>query len=314
MNHASLFSGIGGFDLAARWMRWNNIFQVEKDKKCLQILANNFPGTKRYEDIKYFDGKNYRGGIDLISGGFPCQPFSVAGKQRGTADDRYLWPQMLRVIKAINPPYVVCENVTGLVNLALDQVLSDLEDEAYTTETFIIPACGLNAPHRRDRVWVIAYPHCIGRDRRSVYRGHIPEEAKEGLADVFDRGNDEPIDVAHSNHIRCQGGAQQGIIFEETKKRNADETHRPDSTHASNAYCSKSQDRQRQKQLRGSDSRNIWKEWTSEPPLCGVDDGVPHRLDRIKALGNAIVPQVAFEIFKSIEFVNNNRNFNQSKP
>lgn len=183
--HGSLFSGIGGFDLAAKWMGWTNVFQCEKDEWCRKVLAKNFPETKRYNDIKEFDAKEYNGTIDVISGGFPCQPFSVAGKQKGKDDDRYLWEEMLRVVGEIKPTYVIGENVTGIIGLALDTVLSDLEAQDYTTETFIIPACSKNAWHRRDRVWIVAYANSIGRqdeqkeNGKSVCNGERNNKATE---------------------------------------------------------------------------------------------------------------------------------------
>jgi DNA (cytosine-5)-methyltransferase 1 len=161
MRHGSLFSGIGGFDLAAQWMGWENIFQVEWDSHCQKVLAKNFTNVKRYGDIKEFDGTQYRGTVDILSGGFPCQPFSHAGKRKGESDDRYLWPEYLRIIREIQPSYVVGENVAGLVSMedgkTLDGIFSDLEGEGYETEQFIIPACSVGAWHRRDRIWIVAY-------------------------------------------------------------------------------------------------------------------------------------------------------------
>lgn len=152
MTHASLFSGIGGFDYAATKVGWENVFQVEKDKWCQRLLAKRFPNADLYSDIKDFNGGKYRGKVDVISGGFPCQPFSVAGKQQGTEDDRYLWPEMLRVIQEVRPTWVVGENVTGIITMALDKVLSDLEAIGYSCQTFVIPACSVDAIHRRNRV------------------------------------------------------------------------------------------------------------------------------------------------------------------
>jgi DNA (cytosine-5)-methyltransferase 1 len=167
MNHASLFSGIGGFDLASKWMGWNNIFAVEKDIDCRKVLSKNFPDVNLYEDIKEFKGEKYAGAIDIISGGFPCQGFSFAGKRKGKEDDRYLWPEMLRVIREIKPTYVLGENVPGIISLALDTVLTDLENEGYACQTFIIPACAVNAIHRRDRVWILAYSESNRYGRRT---------------------------------------------------------------------------------------------------------------------------------------------------
>lgn len=157
MNHGSLFSGIGGFDLAAQWMGWKNVFQVEIDSYCQRVLQKNFPNVARYGDIKEFDGTKYRGAIDVISGGFPCQPFSRAGRQQGEEDNRYLWPEMLRVINEVKPKFVVGENVAGIVNLALDEVCSSLEDSGYKIEIFNIPACAVGADHIRERIWILAY-------------------------------------------------------------------------------------------------------------------------------------------------------------
>lgn len=241
MRHASLFTGIGGFDLAAQWMGWDNVFQVEIDSFCQKVLEKNFPNVKRYGDIKDFDGTKYRGAIDVLSGGFPCQPFSVAGKRKGKNDDRYLWPEMLRVIKQVRPSFIVGENVTGIIGMALEQVLTEVEVEGYYTETFIIPACAVNAPHRRDRIWIIAYTVEFGRWQKE----------ETGLA--MDR---------------------QLLLPEQ----------REESTIRREAHFSPPW-------LQVADA------------FCGVVHGLPRRVDRTRPIGNAIVPQVAYEIFKAIETI-----------
>lgn len=166
MTHGSLFSGIGGFDLAAEWMGWTNVFQVEFDLFCQKVLKKNFPHANIYGDIREFDGRPYAGAIDVISGGFPCQPFSVAGKRKGEADDRHLWPEMLRVIREIAPAWVVGENVAGLISMdggrVFEQICADLESLGYSPEAFVIPAIGVGAPHRRDRLWIAAHAERIG--------------------------------------------------------------------------------------------------------------------------------------------------------
>ena len=284
MNHGSLFSGIGGFDLAASWVGWENIFQVEKDEFRKRVLAKNFPHTKRYGDIHAFDGRNYRGAIDVLSGGFPCQPFSVAGKQRGKSDDRYLWPEMLRVIHEIRPRWAVVENVTGIITLALDEVLSDLEAEGYATETFIIPACAINAPHRRDRVWIVAHDACGANWRHNAEseEGQVSEPRKSA-------GNRTSENSERSGN----GGRSNG---------NSHESKRTLQTEGPNSTSSKRE--------KGKDTwafyEPCWEEAWAEVAtrFCRMDDGVPRRLDRakkLKALGNAIVPQVAYQIFKAIE-------------
>ena len=161
MTHGSLFSGIGGFDLAARWAGWDNLFNCEIDLFCRTVLKYHFPDAEQYGDIKTTDFTVWRDRIDVLSGGFPCQPFSQAGKRKGTKDDRYLWPEMLGVIRSVRPRWVVGENVIGIVNwskgLVFEQVCSDLEAEGYEVQPFVIPACGVNAPHRRYRTWFVAH-------------------------------------------------------------------------------------------------------------------------------------------------------------
>ena len=156
MTVGSLFSGIGGFDLGLERAGMTIKWQVEIDDFCNKVLEKHWPDVKRYRDIKELRGDELEP-VDLICGGFPCQPFSAAGKRRSKEDDRYLWPEMLRVIRAVRPNWIIGENVAGIVSLALDDVLSDLESEGYACQSFIIPACAVNAPHRRDRVWIIAH-------------------------------------------------------------------------------------------------------------------------------------------------------------
>lgn len=168
MTHASLFSGIGGFDLAAEWMGWQNMFNCEIDPFCRKVLAYHFPEAKQYEDVKTTDFTIHRGHIDVLTGGFPCQPFSLAGKRKGSDDNRYLWPEMLRAIREIQPRWVVGENVFGIVNwsdgMVFEQVQSDLENEGYEVQPYIIPACAVDAPHRRDRVWFVAHRRDAGSE------------------------------------------------------------------------------------------------------------------------------------------------------
>lgn len=271
LSHGSLFSGIGGFDLAAQWMGWNNIFQVEKDDWCRKVLAKNFPKTERFTDIKEFTGNEYTNRIDVISGGFPCQPFSVAGQRKGKDDDRYLWEEMLRVIATIKPTYVVGENVTGIIGLALDTVLSDLEAQDYTTETFIIPACGKNAWHRRDRVWIVAYANSIGRKN---------EQEENGKSLCNGKRNNTADEQSMEQQQRRTG--KSSSVFANTNNSGCKEQREPitDGEELFTPKCSS------------------W--WQTEPGVGRVVDGLPGRVDRLKGLGNAIVPQVAYEIFSAI--------------
>jgi DNA (cytosine-5)-methyltransferase 1 len=272
-SHGSLFSGIGGFDLAAQWMGWNNIFQVEKDDWCRKVLAKNFPKTERFSDIKDFIGYEYTNRIDVISGGFPCQPFSVAGQRKGKDDDRYLWEEMLRVIATIKPKYVVGENVTGIIGLALDTVLSDLEAQNYTTETFIIPACSKNAWHRRDRVWIVAYANSIGRQ----------DEQKENGKSLCNGERNNTIEEQSREQQQCRTGKSSTLRNATNCNLSGFEKQREQITNETEHFAPKC----------GS-----W--WKTEPGVGRVADGIPNRVDRIKGLGNAIVPQVALTLFEAI--------------
>jgi len=171
MNHGSLFSGIGGFDLAAEWMGWTNVFHCEWNEFGQKILKYYWPNAISYGDITKTDFTIWRGRIDVLTGGFPCQPFSMAGKRKGTEDERHLWPEMLRVIREIKPTWVVGENVFGLTNwdggLVFEQVQADLEAEGYEVQPYVLPACAVNAPHRRDRVWFVAHATNNGYERGS---------------------------------------------------------------------------------------------------------------------------------------------------
>lgn len=278
ITHGSLFSGIGGFDLAAQWNDWENIFQCEKDEWCRKVLAKNFPNTNRYEDIKEFNAEKYNGTIDVISGGFPCQPFSIAGKRKGKQDDRYLWAEMLRIIKEVQPKFVVGENVTGIIGMALDSVLSDLEAKNYTTETYIIPACGKNAWHRRDRVWIIAYTN-NGR----ILRTSRKDEGTGKKKRLQKRDKMEQLEFASELRNEPIFPNTNGIGWEDCLHG---QKQRGKASEFGNSYSEQ--------------YRNYWE---VEPELGRVVDGLSRRVDRIKGLGNAIVPQVAYEIFNAIDFV-----------
>ena len=179
MRHASLFSGIGAPELAAYWLGWENVFHCEINPFCRQVLNYWFTNSKSYEDITKTDFREWQGKIDVLTGGFPCQPFSVAGKRKGTEDNRYLWPEFKRAIREIRPPWVVGENVAGILSMVqpgkkadmesmpatehedkqefvIETICKDLEAEGYTVQPIVIPACAVGAPHRRDRVWFIA--------------------------------------------------------------------------------------------------------------------------------------------------------------
>lgn len=289
LRHGSLFSGGGGFDLAADIMGWENVIHCEKDEFCQRILQYYWPHAASFTDIKNFNAKPYKGKIDIITGGFPCQPFSSAGKRRGTSDDRYLWPDMLRIIRTIRPRWIVGENVYGLINwsdgLVFDQVQSDLEAEGYEVTAFVLPASGINAPHRRYRVWIVAYHSRYAAGRRAKpYPGSTSFQRN-----FSETGEPYPRSLAtagtNSNGKRLEGRTNPGG----TAKSRANSIQHPS----------------------GFYQHSQWRNWPTQPPLCGGDDGLPARLDSItlskwrrqsiKLFGNAIVPQVALQIFKAIE-------------
>jgi DNA (cytosine-5)-methyltransferase 1 len=285
MRHASLFSGIGGFDLAAEWMGWENVFQCEIDPFCQAVLTKNFPQTKRYGDIKQFDATPYRGAIDILTGGFPCQPYSSAGKRKGTEDARHLWPEMLRIIGEVQPMWIVGENVSGLLNwsggLVLKQIKTDLEDKGFIMlPPAVLPACGINAPHRRDRVWIIA--HSKGCDDR---RNEREISGTNGRPEQYDISTFEKSG---------SGLCEKGIIANSSSHIiQGRQNHR-----------SPSEVRQNGKEQPLRLFPPGFAEFPTKPAICRGNDGIPNRMDRIKSLGNAIVPQVAFEIFKAIEKLN----------
>jgi DNA (cytosine-5)-methyltransferase 1 len=180
MRHGSLFSGIGGFDLASEWMGWENIFHCEWNEFGQKVLNYYWPKAISYHDITKTDFSVHRGRIDILTGGFPCQPYSMAGKRKGKEDERHLWPEMLRCIREIQPTWVVGENVLGLVNwndgLVFHEVQADLEAEGYEVQPYVLPAASVNAPHRRDRVWFVAYSD---NKRRSSGLGEVQSENGE---------------------------------------------------------------------------------------------------------------------------------------
>lgn len=295
MNHGSLFSGIGGFDLAAQWMGWENVFQVEIDDYCNKVLEKNFPNVKRYGDIKEFKGE--RGSVDILTGGFPCQPFSHAGKRQGEADDRYLWPEYLRVIREIQPAYVVGENVAGLISMddgkTLDGILLDLEGEGYVTEQFIIPACGVGAWHRRDRIWIIAY-NANPRIKRVQER---PDEVRR-CEDV----SDTRLQRQEEHEEQATGIKQCGENVPNTEsKRLQGESKRQVGASIEFAEGDWWESEPRLGGMVARLSSRLDGYWDREPDIPRVATGVKNRVDRLKGLGNAIVPQVAYEIFKAID-------------
>ena len=268
MRHGSLFSGIGGFDLAAEWMEWENVFHCEWNEFGQKVLKHYWPNAESFGDITKTNFSKYYGTIDVISGGFPCQPYSSAGKRLGKEDERHLWPEMCRAIKEIAPRWVVGENVRGLTNwnggLVFDEVCADLENLGYQVAPYIIPAVATNAPHKRERVWFVAYRNASDSERIRLQTGFTTTNIPIKKRETLDEGSEPSI----STKTICR------------------------------RYVS-----------------NKWENFPTQPPICGRDDGISRELDgitfskwraeSIKAYGNAVVPQVVYQIFKSIQAYEN---------
>lgn len=288
--HGSLFSGIGGFDLAAEWMGWENIFHCEWNAFGQKVLKHYWPNAISYEDITSTDFTIHRGRIDILTGGFPCQPYSSAGKRLGKEDDRHLWPEMLRAIREIQPMYVVGENVRGLTNwnggMVFDEVQADLENQGYEVLPFLLPACAVNAPHRRDRIWFVASDtNGNGLNQRNSNNEINPSE---GWVNALSNTNE-----SNGNGITSDSSS---VRHECRKER----------------QCSSRWTQSNDQQFEGCSKfhRANFQMFPTKSPICDGDDGISDRLDSItfpkwrnesiKAGGNAIVPQVAYQIFKAL--------------
>ena len=297
--HVDLFSGIGGFALAAGWAGFRTVVFCEIEPFCQEVLKARFGAvadtgdtrlqrdeqrqtpksgrvgsqesiTELYQnpilipDIRDFDGSRFRG-TTLLTGGFPCQPFSCAGKRWGKEDDRHLWPEMLRVISEARPTWVVGENVAGIVNMELEQVCLDLEGEGYEVQPIIIPACAVNAPHRRDRVWIVANSrNGSGGTGRIQNPGENSGAMGQRASSIIDSTDSDAPDteITELNRGRRTWSGRKGPTDN------------------------------------GWDTP--WLEVALRTCVRGIHDGLPRRVDRLKALGNAIVPQVVYQIIKEI--------------
>ena len=301
MTHASLFSGIGAAELAARWMGWDNLFHCEVDGFCNRILNYWFPESKAYEDIRETDFTPWRGRVGVLTGGFPCQPFSLAGSRKGAEDDRYLFPEMLRAVSEIRPSWVVGENVAGLITMVqpgseakvaastgifgknivyrkkeryvLFDIISSLEGLGYEVQPFVIPACAVGAPHRRERIWIVAHRADAGieGERRGTVAENIPVTSAYADGDRPWLRNGQPLFGQE-----CQGPSDIGPA------------------------CP------------GEYPQGRWRDFPAVPPVCRRHDGLPFNVDRltisyprwraqsVKSYGNSMVPQVVYEIFRAI--------------
>jgi len=319
-----------GWDTVA-WCEWNEFGQ--------KVLSHHFPNANGHGDINKTDFTIYRGQCDILTGGFPCQPYSNAGKRLGKEDDRHLWPEMLRAIREIQPRWVVGENVRGLVNwnggLVFDEVQADLEAEGYEVLPFLLPACAVNAPHRRDRIWFVAYSK-HNRYRRKE-RGEL--EKKNGIQEKHRQewsrpgmpkrtsSTDERLQQSsrlHNEHNATDTTSKSGrreLQQQQRQRKPRGQNSRNNAPNTDNQRLqggevkggSRQSGAERNKLTTGRFLTN-WQEFPTQPPVCGGDDGLPTELDSItfpkwrnesiKAYGNAIVPQVAYQISKAIKQYN----------
>ena len=250
MRVGSLFAGIGGFDLGLERAGMEVVWQVEIDNYCNKVLEKHWPDVRRYRDVKKV-GKENLEPVDVICGGFPCQPFSVAGKQKGKEDDRYLWPQMFRIIKELRPSWIIIENVTGFIDMGLDICISNLENEGYTCQAFIIPACAINTQHRRDRLWIVGNSNSSNAYRQNGIRRTTNKSFKEW---------------SDSENLKTRGGGVSQL-----------------------------------------GTTSDMQQYNSYARILREFHGIPDRMDRLKGLGNAVVPQIPEIIGRAIMEIENNQ-------
>ena len=317
LKHLDLFSGIGGFSLGLESTGgFETVAFCEIEKFPRKILKNHWPHVKQYKDIKELTNEQLETDgiipIDIITGGYPCQPFSVAGSQRGEKDKRHLWPEMFRLVKECRPTWVIGENVSGHIKLGLDTVLEDLESEGYSTRAFSISASSVGANHKRERVWIVGHSQHNGSSSSTKSRSF-----KE-TSDNNQEGKNEAGEFAGTG--RSNGGAdvedtrrtlRQGSLFRtenenEIRKENADQFERSSSssrngisnTNGSGLQGLGSEHKLRESQKERSFSWERW--WELEPDVGRVANGIPKRVDRLKGLGNSLIPAIPFIIGNSI--------------
>lgn len=305
LTHLSLFSGIGGLDLAAEWAGFTTVGQCEFADYPTKVLEKHWPDVPRWRDVRTLTKESFyeRTGlrtVDVISGGFPCQPFSVAGKQKGKGDDRYLWPEMLRVITELRPRCVVGENVPGIIKIAAGQVVKDLERAGYHVVVFNFEAAAVGAWHRRSRVFFVGIADVADTDVRTM-RHDCGDERKTTRKEHASRGTGTDPERAMAD---ADGPGLQGRKQSETPDAAEDAGEQPSRVPA--GECSEAVydamrsgcagDARREQSQELADGRC----WSAEPDVGRVAHGIPARVDRLKCLGNAVVPQLAYPIFKAL--------------
>lgn len=269
LTHLSLFSGIGGLDLAAEWAGFTTVGQCEFADYPTKVLEKHWPDVPRWRDVRTLTKESFyeRTGlrtVDVLSGGFPCQPFSVAGKQKGKGDDRYLWPEMLRVIRELRPRCVIGENVPGIIKIAAGQVVKDLECAGYHVVVFNFEAAAVGAWHRRSRVFFVGLANVVDADGN-------------GLQGREQHGAPDTTEDAGEQSPRAPAGECSKAVCDAMRRGRAGDTRRWQWQELADGHC-----------------------WAAEPDVGRVAHGIPNRVDRLKCLGNAVVPQQAYPIFRAL--------------
>jgi len=292
MRHVDLCSGIGGFALGFQWAGLSPQPQLFCDIEpwCRKILQQHWPNVPVASDVKELasDPERFVPDCDILTAGYPCQPFSFAGKRKGEEDDRHIWPYILKIIAFKRPTWCIFENVYGHISLGLDSVLSDLEAEGYTTRTFVVPACGVNAPHKRNRLWIVAYTNS---PRQRSGEGK-PTASQEGNNTGWIR---EDVSDTNSKRLQEHGHSKPTVTVSE----GGSDVPNPKSIGVQGLWSSWEQEPHahegQEVSVRNSEGgrQTIW---DVEPNVGRVAHGIPKRVDRIKGLGNAIVPQIAQRI------------------
>jgi DNA (cytosine-5)-methyltransferase 1 len=314
-----LFSGIGGFSLGLeRTGGFETVAFCEIDPYCRAVLKKHWPDVPIFEDVRSLRGDEV-GPIDLICGGYPCQPFSYAGKRQGKEDDRHLWPEVHRLVASIRPTWCLFENVAGHITMGLDEVLLNLEGEGYACQPLVVPACAVDAPHRRDRVWIIAHTHNKGREGPHD-NGKVSTwfQLQPSVTSRIGKEGDDPDFVFQDAHSdRREQGTHREPIETNTERPPEPQQKRKDcrapSTDTNGAgsqgglYNIGADTERREKPGLGRPSERGYRwdwggvcRWEVEPNVGRVAHGVPRRVDRLRCLGNAVVPQIPEIIGRAI--------------
>ena len=303
--HVDLCSGIGGFALGFEWAELSSpVLFCDIEPWSRKVLHKHWPDVPIAKDVKELanDPDGLVPDCDILTAGYPCQPFSLAGERKGSEDDRHIWPYILSIVQRKRPSWCVFENVYGHVSMGLDEVLSDLEGESYAARPFIVPACAADAPHRRDRVWIIA--RNVGDTKRSRQqrndRRQSEQEPENGRADV---AHAESLHSNGSGEHSQQGQRQEPKLGDSGSSDDVADSNSAGLQGRQNARGTSQSRAQRDKQSARRSERPDGQNWLPEPAVGRVANGIPRRVDRLRGLGNAIVPQIAMRIGQTIKAV-----------